>query len=207
MTTAELAEAVTLGVQIYGTPLPTSDQWRRVREDLLSEIPAGRWWRQRRWGCSLVVVKGLLTSHPAYQAIPDAAVWSGSANPVPVISADLAYPVMGGHGGVSVALHECGHAVCEVLTTHGPESLRHVPMWNRNDYRRVFEVMDPVRIDRQPFNVPGEYWAQDYASFMLWTMRRDDRIPFFLGPTYYPVRQYMKGVLYSAGFRWHERPE
>ena len=203
MTDVQVCEAMDLGVQVYGRP-PSPAQWTRIKQDLDREPVGGRWWRAKKWGCSLVVVKGPVTTHPAYSDVsPEYQpwTWAGHANPVPVVSADLGYPADGSQAGESVALHEAGHALCEVLTTHGPQQGRDYPLWARPDYQQVQKTV-VRRVTRESH---GEQWADDYACWCLWQSHFDERTPWFAGPAYYPVRAYMKGLLYSAGFRDFQR--
>jgi hypothetical protein len=200
VTDLQVCEAMELGVQVYGRP-PAPGQWVRIKQDLDREPAGGRWWRAKRWGCSLVVVRGPVTTHPAYDGMRELSGVRGHANPVPVVSADYAYPVDGSQAGVSVALHEAGHALCEVLTTHGSQAGRGYPLWARRDYQQVQAAV----ARREKLENHAEDWAQDYACWCLWQSGYDDRAPWFAGPAYYPVRAYMKGLLHSAGFRDFQR--
>ena len=47
----------------------------------------------------------------------------------------------------------------------------------------------------------AEQWAEDYACWCLWQSGSDARAPWFASAEYRPVRAYLKGLLWSAGFR------
>jgi hypothetical protein len=203
MTPAEVLEAMMMGVMVEW-PFPQSSQWAAIRDDLRC-LPRGVTYLLRRQRAAILsVCSGPITEQPAYDRYPSFVGYKGHANPVPMISADLAYPANGGRSGASVAVHECMHTLHEVLRTEGQEALKLINVCDRNDYRAVMEAMEGRRFERQDNR--GEYWAQDAACYWLWNARRDSHIQWYAGPAYLPVRFYFRGLWKSASIVHDQRP-
>lgn len=197
MTPQQYQDAMRRGVVIYD-PAPTPAQWDVIASDLACEPAGGPWWR-RYGGVLPVVTAGPVTNYPTYSAYPPgSATVSGIGRPVPIVNADLAYPVTPNGvatGGVSVILHECGHLLNELM----PRLVGQRGLYSdRDDWRRA---VGSVRWWDAATD-PDERWADGYAAWCLWLGGKTNRLnPAFLSGPYRAVRDYFTGLTRAAGWK------